>query len=115
MASVLIALGSNYHQSAHIQWASQRLTTLLADVTLSRILWTPDIQGRSLWYMNRLLHAQTTLSPTLLTTLLKHIEQETQRTKQYVTIDLDLMQYDNQRYHLEDWQRPYIQNLIGFM
>jgi 2-amino-4-hydroxy-6-hydroxymethyldihydropteridine diphosphokinase len=65
--------------------------------------------------MNRLLHAQTTLSPTLLTTLLKQIEQETQRTKQYVTIDLDLMQYDNQRYHLEDWQRPYIQNLIGFM
>ena len=115
MASVLIALGSNYHQGAHIQWASQRLATLLADVTLSRILWTPDIQGRGLWYMNRLLHAQTTLSPTLLTTLLKQIEQETQRTKQYVTIDLDLMQYDNQRYHLEDWQRPYIQNLIGFM
>ena len=115
MANVLIALGSNYHQSAHILWASQRLAALLADVTLSPLLWTPDIHGRGLWYMNRLLRAQTSLSPTQLTALLKQIEQETQRTKQYVTIDLDLMQYDNQRYHLEDWQRPYIQNLIGFM
>ena len=115
MASVLIALGSNYHQGAHIQWASQRLSTLLADVTLSRILWTPDIHGRGLWYMNRLLRAQTTLSPTQLTALLKQIEQETQRTSQHVTIDIDLMQYDQQRYHLDDWQRPYIQNLIGFM
>ena len=115
MANVLIALGSNYHQSAHILWASQRLTALLADVTLSPILWTPDIHGRGLWYMNRLLRARTMLSPTQLTALLKQIEQETQRTKQHVTIDLDLMQYDDQRFHLDDWQRPYIQNLIGFM
>lgn len=115
MANVLIALGSNYHQSAHILWASQRLAALLADVTLSPILWTPDIHGRGLWYMNRLLRARTMLSPTQLTALLKQIEQETQRTKQHVTIDLDLMQYDDQRFHLDDWQRPYNQNLIGFM
>ena len=115
MANVLIALGSNYHQSAHIQWASQRLAALLADVTLSPVLWTPDIHGRGLWYMNRLLRARTMLSPTQLTALLKQIEQETQRTKQHVTIDLDLMQYDDQRFHLDDWQRPYIQNLIDFM
>ena len=115
MANVLIALGSNYHQSAHILWASQRLAALLADVTLSPILWTPDIHGRGLWYMNRLLRARTMLSPTQLTALLKQIEQETQRTKQHVTIDLDLMQYDDQRFYLDDWQRPYIQNLIGFM
>ena len=115
MANVLIALGSNYHQSAHIQWASQRLAALLAGVTLSPILWTPDIHGRGLWYMNRLLRAQTSLSPTQLTALLKQIEQETHRTKQHVTIDLDLMQYDDQRFHLDDWQRPYIQNLIDFM
>ena len=115
MANVLIALGSNYHQSAHILWASQRLAALLADVTLSPILWTPDIHGRGLWYMNRLLRARTMLSPTQLTALLKQIEQETQRTKQHVTIDLDLMQYDDQRFHLDDWQRPYIQNLIDFM
>lgn len=112
MATVLIALGSNYHQSAHIQWASQRLCSLLADVVLSPVLWTPDIHGRGLWYMNRLLHARTQLSPTQLTALLKQIEQETQRTRQHVTIDLDLMQYNNERFHLSDWERPYIQCLL---
>lgn len=112
MATVLIALGSNYHQSAHIHWASQRLRVVLADVTLSRVLWTPDIHGRGLWYMNRLLRAETSLSPTRLMALLKQIERETQRTKEHVSIDLDLMQYEKERYHLDDWQRPYIQKLL---
>ena len=115
MSSVLIALGSNHHQSAHIQWASQRLAVLLTDVTMSPRLWTPDIHGRGQWYMNRLLRGQTSLSPTQLIARLKQIEQETQRTRQHVTIDLDLMLYDDQRYHLNDWQRPYIQGLIGLM
>ena len=30
-----------------------------------------------------------------------------------VAIDLDLMQYDNQRHHLRDWDREYIKNLIN--
>lgn len=114
MACVLIALGSNYHQSAHILWASQRLATLLADVAMSPVLWTQDIHGHGLWYMNRLLRGNTTLSVDQLNILLKEIEQETRRSKQHVTIDLDLMQYDDERYHLADWQRPYVQRLLDF-
>ena len=114
MASVLIALGSNYHQSAHIMWASQRLSTLLADVVMSPVLWTQDIHGHGLWYMNRLLRGKTALSVEQLNGLLKEIEQETRRTKQHVTIDLDLMQYDDERYHHSDWERPYIQRLLVF-
>ena len=112
MPSVLIALGSNYQQCAHIQWATQRLGALLDDATAGRILWTPDIHGRGQWYMNRLLHAKTTLTADQLTVLLKQTEQETRRTAERVTIDLDLMQYDGQRYHLKDWERPYIQKLL---
>jgi 2-amino-4-hydroxy-6-hydroxymethyldihydropteridine diphosphokinase len=112
MASVLIALGSNYRQSAHIQWASQRLASLFTDVTVSPVLWTPDIHGRGLWYMNRLLRACTTLTVDQLNVLLKQTEQETHRTKEQVTIDLDLMQYETERYHLADWQRPYVRDLL---
>ena len=112
MSSILIALGSNYHQSAHIQWASQRLASLFTDVTVSPVLWTSDIHGRGQWYLNRLLRAQTTLSLEQLTELLKQTEQESRRTKEHVTIDLDIMLYDAQRYHLADWDRPYIRNLL---
>ena len=114
MSNVIIALGSNYLQSAHIQWASQRLSVLLTDVAMSRILWTPDIHGRGQWYMNRLVRGKTTLSPTQLIEQLKQTEQLTGRTKQHVTIDLDLMQYETERYHLSDWERPYIQQLLDF-
>ena len=114
MFNVLIALGSNYLQCAHIQWATQRLSVLLTDVAISSVLWTPDIHRHGQWYMNRLVRGKTTLSPTLLIEQLKQTEQQTGRTKQHVTIDLDLMQYEAERYHLSDWERPYVLQLLDF-
>ncbi len=108
---IIIALGSTHLPVAHIQWASQRLIHLFDDVQLSRCLWTQDIKGTGIWYMNRLAYATTTLPVDQLQALLKDIEAETGRTKQCITIDLDLMQYDSQRYHDKDWERPYIQKL----
>ena len=29
-----------------------------------------------------------------------------------VPIDLDILEYDGERRHLRDWQRPYVQQLI---
>ncbi len=105
---VIIALGSAYLQAVHIQWAAERLRILLDDCTFSKRLWTPDIKGTGKWYMNRLVYATTTLSVDELQTALKEIEASTGRTKALITIDLDLMQYDQQRYHEKDWQRDYI-------
>lgn len=109
---VIIALGSAYLQVVHIQWAAERLRILLDDCTFSKRLWTPDIKGTGKWYMNRLVYATTTLSVDELQTALKEIETSTGRTKAHITIDLDLMQYDQQRYHEKDWQRKYIQYLL---
>ena len=113
MADVLISLGSNYHQAAHIQWASERLSHLLSDVRYSKKRWTPDIHYRGIWYMNRLAIAKTSISVGDLVHTLKAIEAETLRTPDRVTIDLDLMQYNNRLFHLKDWSRSYIQQLIG--
>jgi 7,8-dihydro-6-hydroxymethylpterin-pyrophosphokinase len=44
---------------------------------------------------------------------LKAIESETHRDKQHVTIDLDLMLYNSQRFHEQDWPQPYIQQIIN--
>ena len=112
MAKVIIALGSNYHQSAHIQWASECLSALLGEIRFSGRLWTPDVKGTGRWYMNRLAAGITTLPATELEQVLKEIETASKRSKERVTIDLDLMQYDDRRYHERDWPRPYIQRLI---
>ena len=110
---VIIALGSNYQQAVHIRWASERLDSLLADCKFSRTLWTPDIKGSGKWYMNRLAAGTTELSAEDLQQLLKQTEAETGRTKETVTIDLDLLLYDDQRYHERDWQRPYVSAIIN--
>jgi 2-amino-4-hydroxy-6-hydroxymethyldihydropteridine diphosphokinase len=111
--TVIIALGSNYLQTAHIHWASERLTSLLQDSILSRTLWTPDIKGGKLWYMNRLVRGTTTLSSVALQQLLKNIESETARTPQRVTLDLDLLLFDQTIYHEKDWQRTYVSAIIN--
>jgi 2-amino-4-hydroxy-6-hydroxymethyldihydropteridine diphosphokinase len=109
---ILIALGSNYLQAAHLQWAVQRLSQFVTEMHLSRSLWTPDIKGSGMMYMNQLVMGTTTLSAAALEQELKTSEKATGRTKQQVTIDLDLMRYDDERFHLRDWPRPYIQQLI---
>jgi 2-amino-4-hydroxy-6-hydroxymethyldihydropteridine diphosphokinase len=110
---VIVALGSNCRQIAHIHWASERLSFLLDDCRLSRVLWTADIKGSGKWYINRLAAGYTELAVDDLQQLLKQTEAETGRTKEAVTIDLDLLQYDDQRYHERDWQRLYVTRIIN--
>lgn len=112
MSQVMIALGSNWQQALHIAWASQRLSAILDNVRFSRKLWTEDIHGTGIFYMNRLVAGTTTLSPEALQQVLKTIEADLGRSSHRVTIDLDLMLYDQERYHERDWPRPYIQRLI---
>ncbi len=109
---VLISIGSNSRQSAHIQWATQRLSRLLTHPTFSRTMWTHDNGGTGRMYMNRLVSGTTDMTPDEIEQNLKNLEQETGRTRDMVTIDLDLMSYDATRYHLRDWPRPYIQQLL---
>lgn len=112
MHFVVIAIGSTTCPVAHIHWASQRLTLLLTDMRLSKMIWTKDVKGTDLMYMNRLVSGKTSLSAEILEYELKIIESMANRTKEQITIDLDLMQHDNLRYHIQDWPRPYIQQLL---
>ena len=115
MHKVLIAIGSNERQSVHVQWASERLSQLLDNIRLSSRLWTTDVKGSGRWYMNRLAAGNTLLTVQELEQQLKQLERATGRNQERVTLDLDLMQYDNDRYHLNDWPRPYIQRLLPDM
>ena len=112
MSRVLIAIGSNSRPEVYMTWAAQRLSTMLTDIRLSRCLWAQDYHGSMSWYQNRLVVGTTFMSETMLVETLKNIEVESGRRKGHVTIDLDLMLYDDTRYHQDDWSRPYIQQLL---
>jgi len=67
--------------------------------------------------LNQLVSAQTHLDCDELNSRLKEIEKaqgrnDEARRQGLVPVDLDLLQYDQQRFHLRDWQRPYIQQLL---
>ncbi len=115
MKRVVIALGSACRQSVHIQWATSFLMSLLSDVSQSHAIWTRDIKGGSRWYMNRLVAGNTDMSYDELQDVLKDAEKRTDRSKENITIDLDILQYDGERHHLSDWNRPYVQQLIDYV
>jgi 2-amino-4-hydroxy-6-hydroxymethyldihydropteridine diphosphokinase len=87
------------------------MAVLLKNPRFSSTLWTKDIKGSGRLYMNRLVAGDTLLSVSEIEQTLKQMEVEARRTHDHVTIDLDLMQYDSNRYHLRDWPRPYISKL----
>ena len=80
-------------------------------------LWgTPPTQeGNGKMYLNQLAEGTTMLGMDKLNEKLKEVEQSLDRKHDgsgIVTIDIDLLQYDDERYHLRDWERDYVKNLL---
>lgn len=114
---IIVSLASNEQQETHLAKAREQLTTILSDLHFTAEHWTQPVNThRSEPYLNQLCQATTTFSANLLNEVLKEIEKRLGRTHNedgIVTIDLDLLQYDDQRYHLRDWERNYIKDLLN--
>ena len=114
---IIISLASNENQEANLQAAREQLTQLLSEVHFTSAIWTDPINSiRQEPYLNQLCRATTAFSMNLLNEVLKEMEKRLGRTNNedgIVTIDLDLLQYDENRYHLRDWSRNYVKDLIN--
>jgi 2-amino-4-hydroxy-6-hydroxymethyldihydropteridine diphosphokinase len=115
--TVIISLASNVGQEAHLEAARTQLTQLLTTVKFTSAIFTEPVNSiRKEPYLNQLCKGTTALGEGLLGEVLKEIEKRLGRTKNengIVAIDLDLLQYDNQRHHLRDWYRNYVKDLIN--
>ncbi|MBR7030774.1 MAG: 2-amino-4-hydroxy-6-hydroxymethyldihydropteridine diphosphokinase [Prevotella sp.] len=114
--TVIISLASNENQEANMEAARTQLTQLLTTVQFTSAIFTEPINSiRKEPYLNQLCQGTTALGEGLLGEVLKEIEKRLGRTKNedgIVAIDLDLLQYDNRRHHLRDWDRNYVKDLI---
>ena len=114
---IIISLASNENQEANLQAAREQLTQLLSEAHFTSAIWTDPINSiRQEPYLNQLCKATTAFSMNLLNEVLKETEKRLGRTHNedgIVTIDLDLLQYDEAQYHLRDWSRSYVKNLIN--
>lgn len=120
---VIISIASNYEQEENLRRAHECLEQVLALLRYTEQLWTePITTGHSAStsppYLNQLVEAYTTLDADELQRQLKAIEHQMGRTiddrrQNIVRIDLDLLLHGDCRYHVNDWPRPYVQQLIG--
>jgi 2-amino-4-hydroxy-6-hydroxymethyldihydropteridine diphosphokinase len=120
MHRCIISLAANCQQEENLARARECLGRILTVIRFTEELWTDPVGTvrRPDKYLNQLLYAETALCVEELVDHLKEIEIRMGRTDDdrrqgIVRIDLDLMQYDKERFHLRDWERPYIQSLLA--
>lgn len=114
---IIIGLASNINQEANLEAAREQLTQLLSEVHFTSAIRTEPVGSlRQEPYLNQLCRGTTALGMNLLNEVLKEIEKRLGRTHNedgIVTVDLDLLEYDGVRYHLRDWERNYVKDLIS--
>lgn len=117
---IIISIASNDQQEQNLSEARRCLGQILSDLHFTEELWTEPFSEKntSRLYLNQLVYAHTTLNAQELNAALKTIEKQMGRTPKQklrgiVSIDLDLMQHNGLRFHLTDWERPYIKQLLA--
>ena len=123
---VLISLASNHDQEKHLHQARLCLAQILSSCQYTDAIWTKPFSSdkgkvtSEKLYLNQLVSATTLLPSNQLESALKDIERQMGRTTEdrlqgIVRIDLDLLKFDDQCFHLRDWKRPYVKDLLSFI
>jgi len=114
---VIVALGTNYDAYASMDKGLTLLSQLLLNLRHTHIMKTPAIDLGTGSFLNCLATGMTDKSAERLSVALKYIERhcgdrKDLRRKGHIVMDIDLLEYDGQRHHEADWDRPYIQHLL---
>lgn len=116
MHHILLALGSNTRAEENIREAQAYLTATFPNMQFSRLLSTPAIGIVSPPFINCMAQAHCSVEQVEVLDVLKSIEvamgsTNEDRKKNVVVIDIDLLQFDNERRKTDDWDRDYTQLL----
>ena len=113
---IIISIASNENQETNLAKAREMLKTIVPKLTFTNELWTDPVNTtRKSMYLNQLCKGVTELGPNLLGEVLKETERRLGRRHNedgIVVIDLDLLQYDKERFHNKDWERDYVKKCI---
>lgn len=122
---VMLCLASNWQQEHYMEEARRRLEGVLGDLHFTSEHWTEPVGGtrpsltppaqEGKMYLNQLATGVTTLEVEELNAMLKEVERQLDRKHDgsgIVTIDIDLLEHDGIRYHLRDWERDYVKELL---
>ena len=117
----IVAIGTNFNREAHAEAAKLWLAKTFAGLRFSRQLLTEPLGDKPAGgerFLNFLAYGHTEKSCDATVDSLKRIEtlcgnSADLRRQGKIAIDIDLLLYGNSHHHADDWQRGYIQQLLG--
>ena len=115
---VIVSLGSNHDSSESMSKGMAIITSALSPALSTAVTETTPLGGYEGPFFNALVTGYTRLEVEQLMSFLKSTEQECGDSRQLreegkITLDIDLLKYGKTKYHLDDWERDYIKQLIG--
>lgn len=119
MHQVILSIASNRFQSKNLSRARLCLGEVLQNLHFTSEQWTEPVNTcRRDTYLNQLATGMTEKDEDELNEWLKQTERrfgrnDAKRRLGIVPIDLDILEFDGERRHLRDWERPYVQSLIS--
>lgn len=114
---VILALGTNVNQERNMKQVMRLLADTWPDMKFTTPKWTQPIGMASDLFYNCL--AYTKVEETLedLTEKVKNMERicgdtRAERSLNRIQMDIDILLYGDNKLHIDDWQRDYIQELM---
>lgn len=115
----LLCLGSNSNGMTHLQNAEKALNEIFPAIRWGEIVSTPA-EGNTpctLPYLNRAAVAYTPMDMETVKGILKRIESDNGRTPDsrqtgIVTLDIDLLKFDNRTLKPEDMEKDYVRRAL---
>lgn len=119
---IIACVGTNVNHQSNIAKAREILDNTFADCRFSRVMLTLPIgmDNTNVRFANMLVVFNSTLDTEEVVSKLKQIEKQCgdtrmARSQGEVVMDIDLLRYDDERFHPSDWQRHYVKTLMGEM
>jgi 2-amino-4-hydroxy-6-hydroxymethyldihydropteridine diphosphokinase len=114
---LILALGTNTNQEKNMFMAEHLLRKLLPDIVFTEPRWTQPIGVKSDRFFNELAFAMVNHKMLQIERAIKNIEHKcgstkAERSKNIIKIDIDILLVGDTKYHIKDWERKYIKELI---
>lgn len=114
---MLISIGSNNFPEDNMIRAKKMMENLFTDIKFSKDVWTEPIGLNSEKFMNCVAQTYTYHGLKQVSRALKQIEHKCGRKKPetrngLISMDIDILLFGSFKLHEEDWNRPYISELI---
>lgn len=115
---VILALGTNVNQERNMKQVRQLLAATWPYMKFTTQKWTQPIGMPSDLFYNCLAYTKVEETLEELTEKVKNMERicgntGAERSLNRIQMDIDILLYGNNKLHIDDWQRDYIQELMN--